>query len=127
MKRLLLLISACLICVLACQKKQKDTPEPEPEEINVTPLTDSAFIQYIEVAGAEKIVFDSTLDAYQITLQAGYTANEVGIQFKLYPAPTSTGAIRIRRLSRILHSKTNLRYVSKSLALPDKPKPTNFM
>lgn len=85
MKRLLLFISASLICFLACQKKEKDTPEPKPEEIAVTPLTDSAFIQYIEVSGADKIVFDSTLDAYQITLQAGYTPDEIGIQFKLYP------------------------------------------
>lgn len=85
MKRLLLLISASLICFFACQKKQKDTPEPGPDGITVTPLTDSAFIQYIEVPGADKIVFDTALDAYQITLQAGYTANDIGIQFKLYP------------------------------------------
>lgn len=84
MKRFLLLISASLICFFACQKK-KDTPGPQPEEIKVTPLTDSGFVQYIEVPGAEKIVFDSALDAYLITLQAGFTGSEIGIRFKLYP------------------------------------------
>lgn len=85
MKRLLLLLSASLIIFVACQKKQKDTPGPEPEEIKITPLTDPAFIQYIEVQGAEKIVFDSVRNAYQITLQADYSPDEIGIHFKLYP------------------------------------------
>lgn len=84
-KRLLLLLSASLIFFLACHKEQKDATEPQPEEIKITPLTDPAFIQYIEVAGAEKITFDSTLDAYQITLESGHKADEIGIQFKLYP------------------------------------------
>jgi hypothetical protein len=85
MKRLLLLLSASLVIFVSCQKKQKDTPGPEPEEITITPLTDPSFIQYIEVQGAEKIAFDSARNAYQITLQADYTPDEIGIQFKLYP------------------------------------------
>lgn len=85
MKKLLLLLSASLLIFAGCQKKQKDTPDPEPEEIKVTPLTDPTFIQYLEVQGAEKIEFDSARKVYQITLQASYSADEIGIQFKLYP------------------------------------------
>ncbi|MCF0071327.1 hypothetical protein LZD49_12670 [Dyadobacter sp. CY261] len=85
MNRFLLLLSASLILFFSCHKKQKETPEPDPEEIKVTPLTDSAFIQYIDVPGADKIIFDSTIDAYLITLQAGFTESEIRIQFKLYP------------------------------------------
>lgn len=85
MKKLLLLVSVPLICFFACQKKQKDTPGPEPEEIIITPLTDPTFIQNIEIQGAEKIEFDSARKVYQITLQANYSADEIGIQFKLYP------------------------------------------
>jgi hypothetical protein len=83
MKKFLLLISVSLIFFFSCDKKE--TPKPEPEKIKVTALTDSAFIQYIEVLGADKIVFDSTIDAYLITLQPDFAESEIGVKFKLYP------------------------------------------
>ncbi|MEO6283388.1 MAG: hypothetical protein ABIN80_26855 [Dyadobacter sp.] len=85
MKNIVLFISISLLLTFGCKRKDKNTPDPIPEEIKITELTDPDFIQYIEVPGSEKIVFDSTLHAYLITLPASFTTDRINIKFKFYP------------------------------------------
>jgi hypothetical protein len=92
MKKLVLLLAVSVLLVLGCNRKDKNNPDPLPEEIKITELTDPDFIQYIEVANSQKIVFDSALNAYIVTLAPNFVADEVNITFKFYPgAFLSTG------------------------------------
>jgi hypothetical protein len=85
MKKLVLLLAVSMLLVLGCNRKDKNNPDPLPEEIKITELTDPDFIQYIEVANSQKIVFDSALNAYIVTLAPNFVADEVNITFKFYP------------------------------------------
>jgi len=85
MKKHLLACLVILVTIFGCNKKEKNEPEPVIGEIKVTELTDPDFIQFIEVPGSEKIIFDSTLNAYLVTLPASFETDRINITFKFYP------------------------------------------
>lgn len=85
MKKFVFTLLVAITFFASCKKQNKDIPDPVNQEIKITELTDVNFIQYLEIAGSEKITFDSTIQAYLVDLPAGYQTEDIAIKFKFYP------------------------------------------
>lgn len=91
-----ILLFALLFFAIACNKKNKQIPEPIiPEESGTTEVDSVHFLKEVVVPGATKVVLDSLTRNILVTLPESYTNDAISINLKFYLGASLTNTDRL--------------------------------